>query len=96
MGRHLIFYGKTSSEFFGLFGRAIVGTFSPPIRWKDISKQIQFVAWESAPIVLFCLCFAAIVTIIEEEIAWPVLGRLGKQHGWQMADPETGRTFGGG
>ncbi|TVQ33318.1 MAG: hypothetical protein EA376_02995 [Phycisphaeraceae bacterium] len=38
----------------------------------------------------------AVVSIIEEEIAWPVLSRLCKQHGWQMADPETGRTFGAG
>jgi phospholipid/cholesterol/gamma-HCH transport system permease protein len=33
--------------------------------FKDTLKQIEFVAWQSAPIILFCLCFAAIVTIIE-------------------------------
>lgn len=37
----------------------------PPYRWNDIVKQIHFMAVESAPVVLFCLCFAAIVTIIE-------------------------------
>jgi len=35
------------------------------------------------------------VTIIEEEIAWPVLSRLCRELNWRMMDPETGRTFGG-
>ena len=40
-------------------------TFSPPYRWKDIFIQLEFVSWQSLPVVLFCLCFAAIVTIME-------------------------------
>ncbi|MCB0351337.1 MAG: ABC transporter permease [Bdellovibrionales bacterium] len=43
----------------------IVQSFIPPYRGKDILKQIHFVAVESAPVVAFCLSFAAIVTIIE-------------------------------
>lgn len=35
------------------------------------------------------------VTLIEEDFAWPVLMRLSKELGWKMVDPETGRSFGG-
>jgi hypothetical protein len=37
----------------------------------------------------------AIVTLLDEDIAWSVLGRMCKAEGWMMMDPETGRTFGG-
>lgn len=36
-----------------------------------------------------------LVSINEDEIAWPVLERLCRQEGWKMMDPESGRTFGG-
>jgi hypothetical protein len=36
----------------------------------------------------------AMITVNDEEIAWPVLSRLCRGTGWKMADPETGRTFG--
>lgn len=52
-------------DFFALFGRTVFYSFVPPYRARDILKQIHFVAVESAPVVIFCLCFAAIVTIIE-------------------------------
>jgi len=55
----------TAIDFFGLFGRTLARSLSPPFPKSDIARQIVFVAWESGPIVLFCLCFAAIVTIIE-------------------------------
>ena len=35
------------------------------------------------------------VTLLEEDFAWPVLMRLSKELGWKMVDPETGRSFGG-
>lgn len=38
---------------------------TPPYRPKDILAQLEFVAWQSLPVILFCVCFAAIVTIIE-------------------------------
>jgi len=53
------------AEFFGLFGRTLAYMITPPYRIKDIVRQIQFIAFESAPVVVFCLSFAAIVTIIE-------------------------------
>ena len=36
------------------------------------------------------------VTLDEEDMAWPVLTRLCRRLGWKMLDPESGRTFGGG
>src|SRR4051812_20688137 len=36
----------------------------------------------------------AIVTLVEEEIAFSVLMRLCKKHGWKMVDAESGRAFG--
>ena len=37
----------------------------------------------------------AIITLIDEEIAWPVLMRLCGDMQWAMMDMESGRTFGG-
>ena len=56
------------SHFLGIMDlifHTLVGVVSPPYRFKDITKQISFVAVESAPIVVFCVSFAAVVTIIE-------------------------------
>ncbi|MCH8271572.1 MAG: hypothetical protein IH985_10235, partial [Planctomycetes bacterium] len=36
----------------------------------------------------------AMVTLVEEDIAWPVLMRLCQTTRWSMMDLETGRTFG--
>lgn len=38
---------------------------TPPWRPKDILIQLEFVGWQSLPVILFCVCFAAVVTIIE-------------------------------
>lgn len=65
LGREIILTFEATLEFFALMSRTMVSSFIPPYRRKDIFQQIQFVAWESAPIILFCLCFAAVVTIIE-------------------------------
>ncbi len=35
-----------------------------------------------------------VVTLADEDIAWPVLIRVCKALGWKMMDPDTGRTFG--
>lgn len=34
------------------------------------------------------------VTVTDEDFAWPVLSRMCKAHGWKMMDPDSGRTFG--
>jgi len=35
-----------------------------------------------------------LVSINEEDIAWPVLMRLCRAYDWKMMDPKSGRTFG--
>ena len=52
-------------DFAQFFVKSMAATFSPPYRWKDIGNQIVFVAWDSAPVVLFSVSFAAMVTIME-------------------------------
>lgn len=65
LGRTLQDYGQMLRDFFILSGRTLARTFTPPYRIADIVRQLVFVAWESAPVVVFSLAFAAIVTIIE-------------------------------
>ncbi len=36
----------------------------------------------------------ALVTLVEEDIAWPVLMRLCRTQNWALQDPSTGRIFG--
>lgn len=36
-----------------------------------------------------------VVSLDEEDIAWPVLSRICRRLGWMMMDPASGRTFGG-
>jgi phospholipid/cholesterol/gamma-HCH transport system permease protein len=38
---------------------------TPPYRGKDIAQQLEFVAWQSLPVILFSVSFAAVVTIME-------------------------------
>ncbi|MEZ4873736.1 MAG: ABC transporter permease [Bdellovibrionales bacterium] len=64
-GRIVIRATNTAGEFFYLFFMTLVELVRPPYRWKDIFKQLNFVMVESAPIVVFCVCSAAAVTIIE-------------------------------
>lgn len=36
----------------------------------------------------------ALITVIDQDIAWPVLSRLCRSNGWKMMDAATGQTFG--
>jgi hypothetical protein len=36
----------------------------------------------------------AMVTVVEEDVAWPVLSRLCRRLGWKMMDIESGKVFG--
>lgn len=38
---------------------------TPPFRWKEAGQQLVFVAAGSLPIVILCVSFAAVVTILE-------------------------------
>ena len=51
--------------FFSLFGTTVWYSITPPFRIKDIINQLVFVAYESLPIIAFCVSSAAAVTIIE-------------------------------
>ncbi len=52
-------------QFIDLFAQTVVGTVKPPYRVRDIMRQLYFVANQSAFIIVFCVSFAAMVTIIE-------------------------------
>lgn len=53
------------SEFCRLLVQTFVYMIVPPFRVKDTVRQFYFVANQSAFIIVFCVCFAAMVTIIE-------------------------------
>lgn len=52
-------------EFAHYLLKSLVATLTPPYRVKDIFAQIEFVAWQSIPVVIFSVSFAAMVTIME-------------------------------
>jgi phospholipid/cholesterol/gamma-HCH transport system permease protein len=56
---------RTAKDFLLFFCQSLRATFTAPYRWKDIFEQLEFVTWESAPVVCICVCFAAMVTIME-------------------------------
>lgn len=53
------------ADFSIYFLRSLKETFTPPFRFKDTMVQLEFVSWQSLPVILFCVSFAAIVTIME-------------------------------
>ena len=52
-------------EFFAMFAFTLLGIFSKPFRLKEIIRQLDFVISGSLVIVIFCVSFAAMVTILE-------------------------------
>lgn len=56
---------SAAPDFALFFGRSLKATFTPPLRVKDTFQQLEFVVWQSLPVILFCVCFAAVVTIME-------------------------------
>ena len=52
-------------EFGDFVSRTLKAVVSPPFRAKDIFQQIEFVVWQSLPVIVFCVSFAAVVTIME-------------------------------
>lgn len=48
-----------------LIVQTFLGVFEPPWRGKELVQQLYFFANRSLPIVLFCVSFAAVVTILE-------------------------------
>lgn len=52
-------------QFFVLIRKTAVGLITPPVRFKETIQQINFIANESLPIILLCVSFASVVTILE-------------------------------
>lgn len=48
-----------------LLAETLIGIFSPPFRRREFFQQLYFVANRSLIIIVFCVCFAAVVTILE-------------------------------
>ena len=65
IGRGVIHSAQFSWDFFHFAMQAVVQAALPPYRGKETLRQLSFVAVESAPVVVFCVSFAAVVTIIE-------------------------------
>lgn len=56
---------STILDFSEFLRRTAAAVFSPPYRAKDTLQQLEFVAWQSLPVILFSVSFASIVTIME-------------------------------
>ena len=65
LGGLLIQVSSGVSEFFALVAETFSEIFRRPFRFQEWFRQIHFVANQSLVIVLFCVCFAAMVTILE-------------------------------
>ena len=64
-GKFLIDNFRSIYEFLYLVMKTIEAVFTPPFRVRDILHQIYFMANESLFIIVFCVSFAAVVTIVE-------------------------------
>ena len=65
IGRPLILGWGAAADVVYLVLQTVAKSLTPPYRVKDIFKQLSFVAWESAPVVVLSVSFAAAVTIVE-------------------------------
>jgi phospholipid/cholesterol/gamma-HCH transport system permease protein len=65
LGARVIYSYNMTLEFIELLLKTLVYTVTPPFRFRDIVRQVHFIANESALIVVFCVSAAAMVTIIE-------------------------------
>lgn len=52
-------------DFAQLFVETLASLLTPPFRWREAIHQLHFVANGSLLIIVFCVCFAAMVTILE-------------------------------
>ncbi len=65
LGASVHLWGRNVFEFLTLIALSVRGLFSPPFRMREIVRQLYVIANESALIIVFCVCFAAAVIIIE-------------------------------
>ncbi len=65
IGEFFISHFRNFCEFSLLVFRTLEGVFTPPFRYREILNQVYFMANESLFIIVFCVSFAAVVTIVE-------------------------------
>lgn len=65
IGSSVLFVSVSVLEFLGLVAETGAEFFKRPFRLQEWLRQLHFVANQSVVIVLFCVCFAAMVTILE-------------------------------
>ena len=65
IGLKVIRVFRSVSEFLHLIFDMCVAMATTPFRWKDTFQQLYFVANQSVVILVFCVSFAAMVTMIE-------------------------------
>ena len=65
LGSMLIDLSVHVKDFAAMLAETVKAFFKPPLRIKETLHQIDFVANGSLFIVVFCVCFAAMVTILE-------------------------------
>jgi phospholipid/cholesterol/gamma-HCH transport system permease protein len=65
LGIQLLTFSRHLVDFSQMSGHAALSFFRPPLRLKEFIRQIYFVANGSLFIIVFCVCFAAMVTILE-------------------------------
>lgn len=65
LGTGLLFLYYHIRDFTEMVKHALASAFHPPVRIKETIQQLYFVANGSLIIIIFCVCFAAMVTILE-------------------------------
>lgn len=65
LGRQLILAGREAWAFIDLVVSSCRELLRPPFRRRELIHQLYFVCNQSVPIILFCVVFAAMVTILE-------------------------------
>lgn len=65
LGFTLIHIWHSLSQFIEMTAKTMLGVFQKPYRLKETVHQIFFIANGSLLIIVFCVCFAAMVTILE-------------------------------
>lgn len=65
VGSQVLTISKVINEMLDFIARSVLSVFAPPYRLKEVLKQLYFVVNESVGIIVFSVCFAAVVTILE-------------------------------
>jgi phospholipid/cholesterol/gamma-HCH transport system permease protein len=64
-GREIIWGAGELREYVSYFAEVMYCVFTPPFRFRETIYQLYSIGVKSAPVILFCVSFAAAVTILE-------------------------------